>query len=124
MMEQNQNQINRRSVCALLSFVLSLVAIICVCLLLPLWFISVNKISGGLSLDEVRSLENIVKPLIMRGVYLMIVGFLVFPIVGLVLGIIGLKSSKRGLAITGVVINGLPLLLVILFLVFALVVQI
>jgi len=123
-MEQNQNQINRRSVCALLSFVLSLVAIICVCLLLPLWFISVNKISGGLSLDEVRSLENIVKPLIMRGVYLMIVGFLVFPIVGLVLGIIGLKSSKRGLAITGVVINGLPLLLVILFLVFALVVQI
>ena len=34
-------------------------------------------------------------------------------VIGLVLSIIGLKSSKRGLAITGIVLNGLWLLLTI-----------
>jgi len=39
----------------------------------------------------------------------------IVPVIGIILGVISLKASKRGLAVAGIVINGLGLLLAILF---------
>ena len=39
----------------------------------------------------------------------------IVPVIGIILGVISLKASKRGLAVAGIVLNGLGLLLAILF---------
>ena len=116
----DQKSAKKRSSFALASIILFGASVIA--LLMPFIiskFLFKSGYTGGLFSGHIISIEvyssPVYKSFLKLSSYFRVFGSFIFPAMGFVFGILGLKSSKRVFSILGLVLNGIILLLLVTY---------